>query len=84
MNGTCANYRLSQRRGSPQSRVPKLCPRGAFLAFLARVAKRKISNLQILRRGSKNESLFLRQISTYFNSMMKARGEPLVASSVST
>jgi len=36
---------------SPQSRVPKLCPAPAFLAVLAVVAGRGMSNLQIPRVG---------------------------------
>ena len=37
-------------------RVPKTCPRPAFLAVLALVAQSRVSNLQIRRRGSKSKS----------------------------
>jgi len=37
-HGKCANGGLSQRRGSPHSRVPKLCPGPTFLAVFALVA----------------------------------------------
>ena len=38
-------------------RVPKLCLRCAFLALLAHLARSTISNLHILQKRRKNESL---------------------------
>src|SRR5277367_1792318 len=75
MNGKCANCRLSQRKGSPQIRVPKLCPRIAFLSLFDVVAKRKISNLQIALGPRKFESHSLRQNRRYYVSA-HSRGMP--------
>jgi hypothetical protein len=42
-------------------RVPKLCPRPAFLTVLKPVAERRFSNLHIIGEGPKTESHTLRQ-----------------------
>src|SRR5262245_6949058 len=47
LNSKCANSELSQRRGSPQGIVPKLCPHPAFLTVLDLLTEREMSNLQI-------------------------------------
>src|SRR5215469_12932622 len=63
LNGECANRSLSQWRGSPHARVPKLCPRFAFLAVVDGLAKQEFSNLQTVRGPRKFESLSLRHVS---------------------
>jgi len=41
MNGKCANCRLSQRRGSPHSPVPKLCQNSIYLKCLELLFERE-------------------------------------------
>ena len=55
MNGKCANRRLSQRRGSPHSAVPKLCPNSHLLQALGLLFERKqipqiVVNVRIQRK----------------------------------
>jgi hypothetical protein len=63
MNGRCANSRLSQRRGSPQSRVPMACHGFAEWADLADTAARIVYNLRVFNAPEFFESHQVHQTS---------------------